>query len=42
MSAHVLLNLLLNMLEKRNKMKGLPHILLLFRKINSILQEHEC
>ena len=30
MSAHVLLNLL-NKLEKRNKMRGLPSVLSLFR-----------
>ena len=36
MSAHVLLNLL-NELGKRDKMRGLPSIL-----INSIIQEHEC
>ena len=43
MSAHVLLNLL-NELEKRDKMRGLPSILSLFRNefINSIIQEHEC
>ena len=43
MSAHVLLNLL-NELGKRDKMRGLPNILSLFRKslINSIIQEHEC
>ena len=43
MSAHVLLNLL-NELGKRDKMRGLPSILLLFRNdfINSIIQEHEC
>ena len=43
MSAHVLLNLL-NKLGKKDKMRGLPSILLLFRKslINSIIQEHEC
>ena len=34
MSAHVLLNLL-NELKKRDKMRGLPHILSLFRnKLN--------
>ena len=43
MSAHVLLNLL-NELGKRDKMRGLPSILSLFRNefINSIIQEHEC
>ena len=43
MSAHVLLNLL-NELGKRDKMRGLPSILSLFRNelINSIKQEHEC
>ena len=43
MSAHVLLNLL-NELGKRDKMRGLPSILSLFRKElkNSIIQEHEC
>ena len=43
MSAHVLLNLL-NELRRRDKMRGLPSILLLFRKslINSIIQEHKC
>ena len=45
MSAHVLLNLL-NELGKRDKMRGLPRILSLFRSefnlINSIIQEHEC
>ena len=43
MSAHVLLNLL-NELGRRDKMRGLPSILSLFRKslINSIIQEHEC
>ena len=42
MSAHVLLNLL-NELGKRDKMRGLPSILSLFRKslINSIKQENE-
>ena len=43
MSAHVLLNLL-NELGKRDKMRGLPSILSLFRnefnKFN--IQEHEC
>ena len=34
MSAHVLLNLL-NLLGKRDKMRGLPSL------INSIIQEHE-
>ena len=44
MSAHVLLNLL-NELGKRDKMRGLPSILYLFRNsfyINSIIEEHEC
>ena len=43
MSAHVLLNLL-NELGKRDKMRGLPSILSLFRNefYNSIIQEHEC
>ena len=43
MSAHVLLNSL-NELRKRDKMRGLPSILSLFRNclINSIIQEHEC
>ena len=43
MSAHVLLNLL-NELGKRDKMRGLPSILYLFRNefINSIKHEHEC
>ena len=43
MSAHVLLNLL-NELGKRDKMRGLPIILSLFRNEfnNSIIQEHEC
>ena len=43
MSSHVLLNLL-NDLSKRDKMRGLPSILSLFRnKINKfIIQEHEC
>ena len=51
MSAHVLLNLL-NELGKRDKMRGLPSILSLFRNeffipfpqlnlINSIIQEHK-
>ena len=42
MSAHVLLNLL-NKLGKRDKMRGVPSILSLFRNelINSIIQEHE-
>ena len=43
MSAHVLLNLL-NELEKSDKMRGMPSILLLFfaiSLINSIIQEHE-
>ena len=42
MSARVLLNLL-NELGKRDKMRGLPSILSLFRnEFNSIIQEHEC
>ena len=43
MSAHVLLNLL-NELGIRDKMRGLPSILSLFRTslIDSIIQEHEC
>ena len=43
MSDHVLLNLL-NELGKRDKMRGLPSILSLFRNEfnNSIKQEHEC
>ena len=43
MSAHVLLNLL-NEFGKRDKMRGLPSMLSLFRNelINSIKQEHEC
>ena len=43
MSAHVLLNLL-NKLRKRDKMRGLSSILLLFTMIliNSIIQGHEC
>ena len=43
MSAHVLLNLL-NELRKRDKMRGFPSIISLFRNefINSIIQEHEC
>ena len=43
MSAHVLLNLL-NELRKRDKMRGVPSILSLFRKAlnNSIKREHEC
>ena len=43
MSAHNLLNLL-NELRKRDKMRGLPSILSLFRNefINSIIQGHEC
>ena len=42
MSAHVLL-ILLNELGKRDKMRGLPSILSLFRNEfnNSIIQEHE-
>ena len=43
MSAHVSLNLL-NELGKRDKMRGLPSILSLFRNEfnNSIIQKHEC
>ena len=43
MSAHVLLNLL-NELGKRDKMRGLPSILSLFRNEfnNSIKHEHSC
>ena len=43
MSAHVLLNLL-NELGKRDKMRGLLSIYLLFAisLINSIIQDHEC
>ena len=43
MSAHVLLNLL-NELGKRDKIRGLPSIVSLFRNesINSIIQMHEC
>ena len=43
MSAHVSLNLL-NEKGKRDKMRGLPSILSIFRNelINSIIQEHEC
>ena len=44
MSARVLLNLL-NELGKRDKMRGLPSILALFRNEfnkKSIIQEHEC
>ena len=44
MSAHILLNLL-NVFGKRDKMRGLPSILISFfatRLINSIIQEHEC
>ena len=42
MSAHVLWNLL-NELGKKDKMRGLPSILSLYRNglINSIIQEHE-
>ena len=40
MSAHVLLNLL-NELGKRDKMRGLPSILSLFRnEFNKLLAEH--
>ena len=44
MIAHVCLSLL-NELEKRDKMRGLPSILSLFfatSLINSIIEEHEC
>ena len=43
MSAHVLLNLL-NELGKRDKMRGMPSILSLFKTslINTIIQEHSC
>ena len=43
MCDHVFLNLL-NELGKRDKMRGLPSILSLFRNefINSTKQEHEC
>ena len=42
MSAHVLLNLLVE-LSKSDKMGGLMSILALFRKkLNSTIQEHEC
>ena len=43
MSVHFLLNLL-NELKKRDKMRGLPSILSLFRNEfnNSLTQEHEC
>ena len=43
MSAHVILNLL-NELGKRDKMRGLPSILSLFRNEfhKLIIQEHEC
>ena len=43
MSVHVLLTLL-NLLQKRDKMRGLPSILSLFvtSLINSIIWEHEC
>ena len=43
MSAHVLLNLL-NELRKRDKMRGRPSILSLYRNEfnDSIKQEHEC
>ena len=41
MSAHVLLNLL-NELEKRDKMRGLPSIFFATNLINAIKQEHEC
>ena len=43
MSTHVLLNLL-NELRKRDKMRGMPSILCLFRnEFNySIKQEHKC
>ena len=43
MIAQVLLNLL-DELGKRDKIRGLPSILSLFRNdfINSVIQEHEC
>ena len=43
MSAYVLLNLL-NELGKKDKMRGKPCILYLFRNEfnNSMIQEHEC
>ena len=43
MSAHILMNLL-NKLEKRDKMLGLPSILSIFSNEfkNSIIQENEC
>ena len=42
MSAHVLLNLL-NELGKRDKMRGLPSILSLFRnEFNKFIHEHSC
>ena len=43
MSAHVILNLL-NMLRKRNNMRGLPNFYLFFATSlkNSIIEEHEC
>ena len=41
MSGHVLLNLL-NELGKRDKIRGLQSIYLLFAIINSIIQSHEC
>ena len=43
MSVHVLLNLL-NELGKRDKMRGLPSILSLFRNEfnKTIIQDHEC
>ena len=41
MSAHVLLNLL-NKLGKRDKMRGLPSILSLFRNEFNKLILHEC
>ena len=44
MSAHAFLLNLLNELEKRVKMRGLPSILSLCATslINSIIQEHDC
>ena len=42
MDAQILLNLL-NELGKRDKMRGLPSILSLFRdEFNKFIQEHEC
>ena len=44
MSAHVLLNFIINDLRKRDKMLGLLSIFCFFTKslINSIIQEHKC